>query len=78
MLIVVVGVTLPMAGLALFGSTGVEVSSAIEVLIINPVEAVFVASAVLVEVLPMLPGLDVEVLIDMAGLAVSVTVFVTV
>jgi hypothetical protein len=39
---------------------------------------VFVGSEVLVEVLPMLPGLDVEVLIDMAGLGVSVTVFVTV
>jgi len=78
MFIVAVGVTLPGAESALDESMGVGVSSAIEVLITNPVEAVFVGSAVLVDVLPVLPGLDVEVLIDMAGLDVSVAVFVTV
>lgn len=78
MFIVAVGVTLPGANRALDKSMGVGVSSAIEVLITNPVEAVFVGSAVLVDVLPVLPGLDVEVLIDMAGLDVSVAVFVTV
>jgi len=76
MFIVAVGVTLPGAESALDESMGVGVSSAIEVLITNPVEAVFVGSAVLV--LPVLPGLDVEVLIEMAGLDVSVAVFVTV
>lgn len=69
---------MPSEGSATAESTGVEVSSTTEVLITNPVEAVFVGSAVLVEVLPVLPGLDVEVLIDMTGLGVSVAVFVMV
>ena len=78
MFIVAVGVTLPRAGSTLDESTGVEVSSTTEVLIMNPAVTVVVGSAVFVEVPPVLPGLDVEVLIDTTGLGVSVVVFVMV